>query len=274
MYTVRNTHLSRIGQGLASDFGAVYLAPYDLSCWRANRTCAMPALVSGNVIHGTRHLEYGANGVYLDAAASAVTVERNLVFDTGGPAIYAHCGVANTVRSNIFVETNVQDGRAPFQGCDESGVGDFVTGQASATQNVMAVLLRKPAADGHAIRGAGVAVAAIAGGTPSTAAWRKHANTTTFDRNLYAPADLAFPPGVGFTEWQANNQDRHSLLRNIAQVSFMNASARDFRLQSSCVARVQLGVEEPLYVDVGPRQTAALLRLQPPTWVFARYPFW
>ena len=34
-----------------------------------------------------------------------------------------------------------------------------------------------------------------------------------------------------------------------------------------------LGVVEPLYTTVGPRKTAALLRLAVPTCVFARYPF-
>jgi hypothetical protein len=263
LYAVRNSHFHQIGQGLASDFGAVYLAPLDLECWRENRTCHMPALVSGNVIHGTQHLEYGANGIYLDAAASGVTVSNNLVYNTGSAAIYAHCGRANTVRSNLFAHTNRQDLRAPFQGCDESGVGEFVVGQTTATQNVMVVLPVQPP------------YAAIAGGTATTAAWRRLYNTTTFDWNLYTalePASLVFPPGVNFTQWQ-KHKDRHSLAVDIAHAGFVNASAHDFRLQADSVAKIKLGVIEPDYVNVGPRRTDALLRLHPPMSVFDRYPF-
>ena len=62
-YVVRDSHLHQIGQEKWSDFGAVYLAAEDLSCYRDNHTCAMRALITGNVIHQARHLEYGANGV-------------------------------------------------------------------------------------------------------------------------------------------------------------------------------------------------------------------
>ena len=73
-------------------WSGIYLAPADLQCFENNRTCAMPSLVTNNIIHDVRQLEYGANALYLDAAASNVTVSFNLCYDVGGPAIYAHCG--------------------------------------------------------------------------------------------------------------------------------------------------------------------------------------
>ena len=261
-YVVRDSHFHQIGQEQVSDFGAVYLAPENLSCYRDNQTCAMRALVTGNVIHKTRHLEYGANGIYLDSGVSAVTVEQNLVVDTGASAIYSHCGSNNTIRSNVFARNNLQDGRAAFQGCDESGVGVWQNGQASATNNIILVTNGSQAA--------------IAGGTPSTMAWAKFANTTRFNRNMYSsvePEALLFPPGVGFLQWQQAGEDQRTVLGNVADVGFVNASAFDFRLRPDSVVATKLGVLEPRYSTVGPRKTAALLRLSPPQCAFARYPF-
>lgn len=262
-YVVRDSHFHQIGQGAASDFGAVYLAAEDLTCYRDNQTCAMRALITGNVIHRARHLEYGANGVYLDAGVSAVTVQHNLVVETGASAIYCHCGSNNTIRSNIFARNNLQDGRAAFQGCDESGVGMWQSGQASATNNIVLVTNGSQAP--------------IAGGTPSTMAWAKFATTTRFNGNLYSsarPVELQFPPGVSFAEWQQQNgEDQRSVLTTVAGAGFVNASGLDFRLRPDSVAASKLGVVEPRYSVVGPRKTPKLLRLAPPQCAFARYPF-
>ena len=225
----------------------------------------MRALVHGNVIHLARHLEYGANGVYLDAGVSAVTVEQNLVVDTGASAIYSHCGSNNSIRGNIFARNNMQDGRAAFQGCDESGVGEWMSGQATtATNNV--ILVTKGS------------LAAIAGGTPITMAWARFANTTRFGSNLYSsahPTELKFPPGVSFTQWRRQSaEDQRSVVTDVAGAGFVNASAFDFRLRPDSVARTKLrAVVGPHYSAVGPRKTPQLLRLRPPPCVFARYPF-
>jgi hypothetical protein len=257
IYTVRDSHIHTVGQGLVSDFGGIYLAPADLQCWANNRTCAMPSLITNNIVHAIRQLGYGANALYLDAAASNVTVDSNLCYDTGGPAIYAHCGRANVVTGNVFAATNLQDHRAPWQGCDESGVGKMVAGQTMATHNVIA-------ASG---------TAAVAGSTHNTAAWLKHSNTTHFDRNFYQPSQvessMRFPPDLTFGQWQAQGQDEHSVM---GDAGFVNAMASDYRLSTQSAARV-LGIQGPDYATVGPRRTEALLRLGPPPSVFARYPF-
>ena len=156
-YTVRDSHVHTVGLGRVSDFGGtlqtatsmkllmpsepdsncgvgagwcflsgIYLAPADLQCFANNRTCAMPSLITNNIIHDVRGLEYGANALYLDAAASNVTVSSNLCYDVGGPAIYAHCGNDVVISGNVFVSANLQDDRAPYQGCDESGVGQYL----------------------------------------------------------------------------------------------------------------------------------------------------
>ena len=260
LYTVQDSHFHAIGQGLVSDFGAVYLAPADLSCWQSNRSCSMPSLIQNNLIHGTRQLEYGANGIYLDDAASGIVVTQNLVYDTGGAAVYAHCGHDNIVEGNVFAMNNLQDHRAPWQGCDESGVGRVASGEAVVRRNVIAA----------------IGDAAIAGASHATAAWIKHVNTTSFHHNLYSlhphlTPTIMFPPGdITFKQWQAEGQDVHSMM---GDAGFVNASTSDFRLVAASVARTQLGIGGPQYAAIGPRKTEALLRLQPPATVFDRYPF-
>ena len=97
----------------------------------------MPSQITNNIVHNLWQFEYGANAIYLDAAASNVTVESNLCYDTGGPSVYAHCGSQVEVRGNIMAASNKQDHRAPVQGCDESGVGKFLSGRSTWSSNVI-----------------------------------------------------------------------------------------------------------------------------------------
>ena len=143
-----------------------------------------------------------------------------------------------------------------MQGCDESGVGKFVSGRSTWSSNVIV-------ASGDA---------AIAGATANTAAWRLHANSSKFDRNFYEPSPdsaMRFPPDLTFAQWQARGQDQQSV---IGDAGFASPAASDYRLTADSAAR-RLGIQGPSYSEIGPRRTAALLRLRPPLDAFARYPF-
>ena len=194
----------------------------------------------------------------------------------------------------------MQDNRAPYQGCDESGVGQyllriklmqfeslkihesiiqmlfgqcihispenkiFVVRSRYVSGNVVATL--------NVIAASGQPPSTIAGATHSTAAWVKHFNTTRFDRNFYAAnaSDIRFPVNVSFHQWQLQENDIHSF---VGDAAFVNFSASDYRLSANSPARTRLGIDGPDYQAVGPCRTAALALLDLPRSAFAKYPF-
>lgn len=80
-----------IGRGRLSDMGGVYLLGKQQG-----------TVVRNNRIHDVACYTYGAWGIYLDEGTSYVTVEDNVVYNTGRESFHLHYGSHNTVRNNIF----------------------------------------------------------------------------------------------------------------------------------------------------------------------------
>jgi len=95
--TISFNHVSRIGQGVTSDFAGIYLATY-----------SNPGnLVTNNRIHDVTHAigdsdGYGGHGVYLDNMTSNVTVQNNLIYRTSQSNYMNDAGISNNFSNNLL----------------------------------------------------------------------------------------------------------------------------------------------------------------------------
>ena len=93
---VLNNHIHDLGRGHynGNDMAGIYLHGIGLG-----------VEVRGNVIHDVTCTSYGANGIYLDAAASNFLIENNIVYNTNTDAVNLK-GFHNRVVNNIFYNTH------------------------------------------------------------------------------------------------------------------------------------------------------------------------
>lgn len=83
-------HIWNIGRHRLSDLGGIYCLG------RQSGT-----VICDNVIHDVTRSVYFAEGIHADEGSSLLTIERNLIYNTG-MALCLHFGEYNTVRNNIF----------------------------------------------------------------------------------------------------------------------------------------------------------------------------
>ena len=103
---IRGNHIYNIGNGDLSDMGGIYLLG------RQSGT-----VVSENRVHDVKCHVYGAWGIYLDEGSSNMTVENNVVYNTGKESVHLHYGRDNVIRNNIlygeesstFITSKVED---------------------------------------------------------------------------------------------------------------------------------------------------------------------
>ena len=88
---IANNRIRRIGQGVLSDLGGIYL----LGVSPGTR-------VSGNWISEVEAFCYNGCGIYLDAGVTHVVVERNLVVDVSSNSLHSSNGRDDVVRNNLF----------------------------------------------------------------------------------------------------------------------------------------------------------------------------
>lgn len=213
---IEYNRIYHIGRGLLSDMGAIYLLGVQPG-----------TVVRNNVVHDvTRFSEpagYGGWGIYLDATASAVTVENNLVYRTQDGALHQNAGEDNIIANNIFAlgeEAQIFRSRAAPK--------VSFTFQRNIVYWQRGDLLRMRLGEGGVM----------------------------FDHNLYYNASggpVVFGAArfgtVSWRQWQERGQDRQSL---VADPGFADPEHGDFSLRPDSPA-FKLGFKAIDVSPVGPR---------------------
>ena len=88
---IRDNYIYNIGNGDLSDMGGIYMLG------RQSGT-----VISENRIHDVKCNVYGAWGIYLDEGSSNMTVENNVVYNTGKESVHLHYGRDNVIRNNLL----------------------------------------------------------------------------------------------------------------------------------------------------------------------------
>lgn len=91
---ISNNLIERIGQGVLSDMGGIYLLG------RSPGT-----IIEHNCIHDVYSETYGGWGVYLDEGVCNVIVKNNLEYNTKSGSLHQHYGEDNLIENNIFANS-------------------------------------------------------------------------------------------------------------------------------------------------------------------------
>ena len=71
--------------------------------------------VYNNLIHDGMAYDNGANYLYSDVTSARNTFENNIMYGTGGLALYHHCGKANMGINNVVHKTSTLE--SMYGGC-------------------------------------------------------------------------------------------------------------------------------------------------------------
>jgi hypothetical protein len=88
---ISHNHIYKIGQGILSDMGGVYL----LGPQRGT-------VISNNLIHDITSGDYGGWALYADEGSMGLLFENNICYNSSDNCFHQHYGSRNTVRNNIF----------------------------------------------------------------------------------------------------------------------------------------------------------------------------
>ena len=80
--------------------------------------CYVYSHVYNNLIHDGTAYSNGANYLYSDVSSGQNTFENNIMYGSGGMALYHHCGKANRGVNNIIHKTSVLE--SMYGGCGKS----------------------------------------------------------------------------------------------------------------------------------------------------------
>lgn len=88
---ITRNHIHHIGGGPLSDLGGIYTLGKQPG-----------TLIAENRIHDIGCGCYGAWGIYNDEGSSYMTVENNVIYNTGSESYHLNYGTQNVVRNNVF----------------------------------------------------------------------------------------------------------------------------------------------------------------------------
>ena len=227
-----NNHIHRIGQGILSDMGGIYMLVGSYGTHVAN-----------NRIHDVDAYAYGGWGIYNDEGSQGLTIENNVVYDTKFSGYDIHYARDVVVRNNIFAfgrkDQISRTRREPHVSCVFTDnivyweEGELYAGDLSDAKTPFDVYLRPFEA-------------------PSK-------STVTFiaNRNCYFNPKLKIDEvkfgAVGFDAWRKIGRDVDSVY---ADPLFVDAAARDFHLKPGSPAH-RLGFMDFDQSAVGPRPAEA-----------------
>ena len=110
-------HVRDFGQGVTSDFGAVYISSLS-DLVRENNWLATD--VHHNLVERAESYSpggYGANGLYSDHGTSGTVFRSNVLTGLGGAGLALHCGLNLTASNNLVFNVSRTWGDGALQGC-------------------------------------------------------------------------------------------------------------------------------------------------------------
>ncbi|TLS51289.1 right-handed parallel beta-helix repeat-containing protein [Paenibacillus antri] len=198
---IESNVIRRLGQGLLSDMGGVYLLGVQPG-----------TVVRGNVIFDIEKKNYGGWGIYLDEGCAHVLVENNICFNTSSQGFHQHYGRENIVRNNIFA----------FCG---DGLAAMTRGEAHNSFSFWRNLLVSRGEPMYAIR-KGRPKSFLA---DANLFWNTEGPPVVGADFRYAEARFFMDGELDLAEWRAaTGNDLHSV---VADPGFVDAERFDFRLR-------------------------------------------
>jgi len=93
LHWIYKNHIHDLGRrGGMSDMGGIYLLGPQPGTF-----------VEGNYIHDVTSAAYGGWGIYPDEGSSMLTIENNVIVNTGSESFFEHMGRQNVIRNNMFL---------------------------------------------------------------------------------------------------------------------------------------------------------------------------
>lgn len=189
-------HIHHLGWGELSDMGGVY------TLGESEGT-----IVSNNVIHDIYSYGYGGWGLYTDEGSTGITMENNLVYNCKSAGFHQHYGKENLIRNNIFAFNLMYQLQA-------TRIEEHLS--FTFTNNIIYFNRGSLLGKSHAPNWPNV--------------------NKLSDYNCYwdtRSRDIRFD-SLSFKEWQAQGNDRHSV---IADPGFVNPDQFDFRLKQDTISQ-------------------------------------
>jgi len=223
---IEYNHVHHLGFGVLSDMGGIYTLGISPG-----------TQIRNNSFHHVDSFSYGGWGIYTDEGSQGILIENNLAYRTKDGNFHQHYGKDNIVRNNVLAFSREK--------------------QVARTRN-----------EPHRSFVFERNIVYFNEGVLLGSNWAGEPGAYELDYNVYwdsagRPINFA---GATLEKWQAQSQDRHSI---VADPLFVNAEKDDFRLRPDSPA-FALGFK-PIDMTsiglVGPREWTELPKSVQRTWI-------